>query len=443
MTDTNMSRSPVRWILILFACIVPLAGCGSGGNNDQHPKTASFAVMSDTHLYDGATLGTTGAEFASTTLQENKLLAESGEILSSAITAISSSGVDFVLVTGDLTKDGERINHEMMASRLAGLKAGGKKVFVIPGNHDINNPNALSYTTSPPTKVATVSPAEFERIYADYGYRDALYRDSASLSYIAEPVPGIWLLALDSCIYTDNLSQGTATTSGTLDATTRAWVINRLNDAKAKGKVVIGMMHHGVLEHLTNQSLVYPEYLLNNWQEVSAEFASHGLRIMFTGHFHSHDATMRDFNGSQLYDIETGSLVSFPNAYRTATYDFDAGQLSIQTEKITVIPSHPADFATYARAASTGNLNVITRQMLSLSPYNLTEPNLTSVSNLLVAGLMAHFEGNESPSIITMLAYQALVDNSDTATHQLGLTLESLWTDLAPADNALTIALGK
>jgi 3',5'-cyclic AMP phosphodiesterase CpdA len=427
--------------LILIVTTLLLAGCGSEYSNYQPSRTAKFAVLSDTHLYDGATFGVGSQEFIATSVRENKLLSESVEILSGAITTISSSDIDFVLVTGDLTKDGERKNHELMASKLAELKAHGKKVFVIPGNHDINNPLALSYTTSPPSPVANIGPAEFERIYADFGYRDALFRDPDSLSYIAEPVPGMWLFALDSCLYASNAYQESPTTSGAFGNATRMWIIARLVDARSQGKVVIGMMHHGILEHFAGQSVEYPEYVLNNWREVAADLSGHGLRTMFTGHFHATDITSQKFSGSLLYDIETGSLVTYPNSYRIAEYNFNRNELSLHSERVSSIPAFSGNFVAYSQKTSKNNLKEISMRTLSIPPYSLEEPTLSTVSQYIVSGLMSHYSGNEVPSFFSMTSFQALSDSANPATHALGHALESLWTDLTPADNSLNISL--
>jgi len=208
----------------LIAAALLLSGCGDGGGS----RSAKFAVLSDPHLYDGETLGTAGADFAAYLEADPKMLAESGEIVSAAVDLLKAAPLDFVMVAGDLTKDGELASHRLMASKLAALRASGRKVFVIPGNHDINNPQAVSYKTSPPSPVARVSPEEFRRIYAEFGYNDALFSDPDSLSYVVEPVPGVWLFAIDSCEYANNPNQVAPTTAGSLSDATLAWLMDRL-----------------------------------------------------------------------------------------------------------------------------------------------------------------------------------------------------------------------
>ena len=248
---------------LLASVLLTLGGCG-GDNNTPDATSAKFAVMSDVHTYDVATLGgvtngvVTSPEFAAYIASDRKMIVESAEILDSAVNDLKSKTLDFVLITGDLTKDGEKVNHQLLATKLAALKASGKKIFVIPGNHDVNNPDAISFKTTPAVKTATVTPAEFKTIYADYGYNAAIATDPNSLSYIAEPVQGVWLFALDSIQYDNNLTKGSPTTAGAFKPATLTWILDRLAAAKQQNKKVIGMMHHGILEHYTGTNRAVP-----------------------------------------------------------------------------------------------------------------------------------------------------------------------------------------
>ena len=123
---------PVLLLATALAC---------GGHNQDSSKVpvgkASFAVMSDTHVHDTATLGASGAEFEAYLAQDRKMIVESQETLDATLTDLKTQKLDFLLITGDLTKDGEKVNHQLMASKLAQVRALGTKVFVIPGNHDV------------------------------------------------------------------------------------------------------------------------------------------------------------------------------------------------------------------------------------------------------------------------------------------------------------------
>ena len=56
-----------------------------------------------------------------------------------------------LLVSGDLTKDGELEGHKEFSARLQQVQKDvpGMKVYVINGNHDVRNENAR--TSTPPT----------------------------------------------------------------------------------------------------------------------------------------------------------------------------------------------------------------------------------------------------------------------------------------------------
>lgn len=403
---------------------------------------AGFGVFSDPHLYDGAALGTTGADFEQYLAGDRKLIVESQEILDVVLAQLQQSNLDFVLVSGDLTKDGERINHQLLADKLAVLKKSGKKVFVIPGNHDINNPHALNYHTSPPQHEEMVDPAQFKQIYAQAGYSDAISTDPASLSFIAEPVPGVWLFALDSCKYDTNLSDEYPFTGGQYSSATLSWIVDKLNEARARGKRVVGMQHHGALEHFAGQSLQFPEYVLTNWQETAQTFAENGLNLVFTGHFHANDVTTCAIGTTSLTDVETGSLVTSPVPYRVVDYTAANNSYAITTKRVTSIPSHPTDFTAYAQSYLMTGLNGLTAYQLSQPPYNLSGAALNYVAPLVAAGLGAHYAGDETPDAATQAAYLGLMNSANPLQVMLGQSLYALWNDPAPADTNVTITLG-
>ena len=96
----------------------------------------SFAVISDIHAYNSS-LGSSGAAFQRTMDSEQKLLLDSEDLLDFAIKEIVSAGdIRFVLIPGDLTKDGELVNHTIVGEKLKAFTDAGIAVYVIPGNHE-------------------------------------------------------------------------------------------------------------------------------------------------------------------------------------------------------------------------------------------------------------------------------------------------------------------
>ncbi len=408
-------------------------------------QSMSFAVFSDPHYYDAA-LGTSGEAFETYLAGDRKMLRESPAILDAVLTAITADkSLDFVLIPGDLTKDGELSSHQKFAEEIRELEKHGINVYVIPGNHDVNNPHAYAYADTEDIPTDTVSPETFAEIYGDFGYDEALYQDTDSLSYIAEPAPGLWLFALDSCRYDENLTLGKPVTSGRFSETTLNWIITNLEKAQIQGKKVMAMMHHGLLEHFTGQSQANPgsEYVIENWGTVSETLAKAGLSLVFTGHFHAQDITSETWESDgktyTLTDVETGSLVTYPSPFRKVTRYLN-DEYRIESENIREISydTSPLSFPEYAEDYLESGLYDLAWYSLTLPAdqggYGIPAEQAQILAPMITDAFKAHYTGNENPSGEALAAISTFLDSSDPTTLILGQTLYSLWTDLEPDD---------
>jgi hypothetical protein len=402
--------------------------------------SARFAVFSDPHLYDAA-LGTEGSAFQGDMDSDRKLLPESREILETALRQVKELGVQFLLVPGDLTKDGEKQDHLLMAEELAGLARAGVRVFVVPGNHDILNPHAVRYSGATRARVPNVTPGEFAEIYRNAGYGEALFRDPESLSYVAEPVTGLWLLAVDSAAYANNPGRSTPETGSGLTPARVAWIETMLGMALGRQKAVIVMMHHGVVEHFVGQEKYFSRYLVNNWRKASDMFASYGVRAVFTGHFHAQDIALRRTpSGRTLYDIETGSLVTFPDPIRLVTIDAADQKMRIRSSFIEDIPSFAergTSFREYSRDfVEAGTAKIAVRTMKS---YGISGPEAETLAAQVTAAFAAHFRGDEHFQGTEMIRTSGLSPLAGLAVGLRKDLIASLWTDTEPPDNDLVI----
>jgi 3',5'-cyclic AMP phosphodiesterase CpdA len=216
MKKKYFSHNIIILILILTTCLSPsISYYIKAQTNTQYTfnqsttenitmyPNAKFSVISDLHYYDNS-LGTTGDAFENAFKSDRKLLKNSSELLDFAVDNILKSDSKFVLVSGDLTKDGELVCHQKAAQTLSRLREHGIKVFIVPGNHDVNNSLSYKYEGGKSISVPNITPTQFVDIYKDCGYNSAIYRDSNSLSYVAEPVDNLWVVALDTCRYKEN-----------------------------------------------------------------------------------------------------------------------------------------------------------------------------------------------------------------------------------------------
>jgi len=428
--------------IILSCVLIAVIGCKKS-NTDSSTTTKStykIAVLSDIHYMDPSLLVSDGSAFQDYLKKDRKLLAESDAILRETIAELLVAKPDLVLISGDLTKDGERVSHNSVASLLTQLTSQGIKVRVIVGNHDVDNPFALQYNGANTTPVPTVTADDIKSIYSNYGFSDAIYSDPNSLSYVSEPIPNLWLLCIDACEYYNN-NDTTDVTAGTIKPETMTWALARLAEANTKGKTIIGMMHHGILEHFSGESVMFPEYVVQNWTTTSDQLMNAGLKIMFTGHFHANDITKKTSGTKVLYDIETGSTVTYPCPYRMFTYLKDS-MLSITTNHITTINYaglNGVPFTTYAENALQVGLDTISKLTLMAPPYNAPQAMAIAVAPRMRNAMMAHYAGDEVLSATEDTLIQATLRQAGPLAPMLNMYLMSLWTDLPPKDNALTI----
>ena len=87
----------------------------------------------------------------------------------------------------------------------------------------------------------------------------------------------------------------------------------------------VATFHHNALPHFEQEDDILKDFTLYNWEYAVKRFLDMGVRYTLTGHMHSSDIMQyTDPEGRTLYDLETGSSVSYssPRRYLTITrYD--------------------------------------------------------------------------------------------------------------------------
>ncbi len=396
--------------------------------------TVRFAVMADPHYYSPS-LGTSGPAFANmmATTTDVKLLLDSVEILDTAVNTLLDERPDFVLACGDLTKDGELVSHREFATKLRLLLAAGIPVLVTNGNHDINNTHAQSFLGAVEQPAEQVTHLDFADIYQDLGFGTAIARDAHSLSYVAEPVPGLWILVLDSCRW-----QGRARVGGRLRSETLRWAVDMLEQARQAERAVIGMMHHGLLEHYPGNRRFYSKYIIDNDIVVAEKLAKAGLQTVFTGHFHAQDVQRKRWpDGSYIYDIETSSLATFPCSMRIVEIDADQ-RMRIRPLPVKVTASQGREFRQYARryCYDTG----VTMAQRRLRKLGIPAKHAAKIAPQVIDAFEAHVTGNEQKPD-RVLDLDGVSPWAKFVMRQRRPLLEGLWAQEGPPDNALDIQL--
>jgi len=358
-----------------------------------------IVVLSDPHVMAPELLVNEGTAWTSYMEGQRKLVDYSQRLFDEMIGMIKRDlRPGLVLISGDLTKDGELLSHQYVINKLDELRAMGIKTLVIPGNHDRgNNNNAVYYDGSRTTAASVATNDWFATQYANYGYGADSDREATSLTYACEPIEGLVVIGVDSG------------TNGNVSDTTLEWVVEKARTARTNGKELIAMMHHPLIPHFTGVDYFVESAVIKNYETVRNTLADAGIRVVFTGHFHTSDIA-KDWNADktkEIYDVNTGSLISYPCDYRVVTLQSNLSELAITTEHIKELVSGDK-FAEEAKSRLKASVQAIVAAQGTA--YSLVAPTAAEA-------FIIHAEGNEaenaeSAGILSTLINAAIIGQS-------------------------------
>ena len=282
-----------------------------------------FGIISDPHIALPETIWDSPNRF--------HLVEVSIPALEFVLAELATLNLDFLLLPGDLTQHGESLNHTWLAQRLAQLPYPS---YVVPGNHDVITAQGGDRTLSLP---------EFVQVYQEFGYTPrtagafsaaSIHPPAAQPYYAQEVMPQVWLIGLNSIAFD---AEGHQLYTGMLDAAQLRWLEKTL--AELAGALVMVMVHHNVIEHLPGQAEhgMGRRYMLQNAPELRRILEAAAVPLLFTGHLHVQDVAHQ----AGLWEVTTGSLVSFPHPYRVMQMSQDTQgrwQLSIESGRVRSLP---------------------------------------------------------------------------------------------------------
>lgn len=301
----------MRILISLFALLAALA--------PTVRAEGTFVIATDLH-YISPALTDHGAYF--TRMLENsdgKVTAYIDELTDAFLSQVIARRPDGLILSGDLSFNGARRSHEDLAAKLRAVRDAGIPVYVIPGNHDLYSYAAASFSGDSYTRVDSVTADEFAGVYHDFGFDAALSRDPFSLSYVAEPVPGVRLLMLD--VNARNMA-------GAVPQNTFDWLEGELQRARQDGAKVIAVSHQNLLAH---SSLLSSGFVIANASLLCSLYERYGVSVNLSGHIHmQHTAASR----AGLPEIATSSLAVSPCQY--GVLSIADGMAQYRTEAVNV-----------------------------------------------------------------------------------------------------------
>lgn len=385
-------------------------------------KELNFAVMSDMHYYTKELAGGYNEAFmdsVKTALAREPY--QSVGIVDSALAAVAehakTNGMKYLVLSGDLTSNGEYDAHVALAAKLEAFEAEtGIQVMVINGNHDINRDKAKTYASGKAEAARQTTPEEFKEIYKNLGYDLAYHTYTPStgkanmLSYSVR-ADGYRFIVMDTGKYSSDVTdsgEDVAETAGCLTSEATDWVLNEIAEAKAAGETVIGVNHHNFVPHFDAEYTIIRGFVIDDWQELTDKLTDAGMHFAFTGHIHDSDIarTITD-DGETLNEICTDSLTAFPNYFREVSASTDANgktTMKVTSQDVDCVKAVTVNGETYAQ------------------PYRIQSLGDTFFGKDGLEGTARNLIGGYAESISEQAASEGML----SALASLGLDLESM-----------------
>ena len=318
LNDRNSKRGKIVKVAlpaIILVTLLALAAvlCFSFPNGIIIPKNKETTVFiaTDLHLFSNNLVSENNQVYIKKNFTSDGRVQEYDYALVEAlISEVNEKKPDFLILTGDLTFNGERDSHLELSRLLTEIES--TKVLVIPGNHDMYSQGAVSALNDSTQPTENITAEDFRQIYANYGYTGAYSYDNTTLSYIYEIDDDKWALMLDTTLSRYNEENDYSITGGKLEASTLLWLEKHLAYAKANGISVISFTHHNLLSH--NDRFV-SNYTLQNSEQIVEIFDKYNVALNFSGHLHIQSIKQASAKNQTIYDICGGSLLDYGNRY--------------------------------------------------------------------------------------------------------------------------------
>ena len=382
-----------------------MADCWSG----------QVAVLADPHLHDtGAGLsygfGTRDCfRSLAETSASTRVFNEGGAALVRALDILVQRDVRLVMIAGDLTDDGQAPNWRAAADLLDSYsQRHDMRFFLTPGNHDqwygAGKPLRQKMVSADGTtfavsgdksdETARFAPEMFQIGQADvlnyasgFGFcrhSDDLYWETPfgtsdelanrfgllsrsglesikalDLSYLVEPVEGLWILAIDANVYLPDSNgwRDFATEGWIAVLRHKAWLLDWIRDvsrrAKESGKQLMCMSHFPACDVLDGVTGGLAERVMPT-SDVARTLAHTRMGLHFSGHWHINRTGLQTAGDDWLVNVAVPSTASFPAAIKLV--DIQETRARIETLRLGAVPGFDAAFQHYLAEHPTSQL---------------------------------------------------------------------------------------
>lgn len=271
-------------------------------------KKTSFWVISDTHLIADS-LHDDGQAFSQMQkTSQGKDLYYQETALSAFVRMAEEKKPAAIIVTGDVTFNGERVSAERFAEIFKPLTK--TKLLVLPGNHDIYDGWAREFHGKKQYYAGQISPRMWRNIFRT-SYETAVSVDNNSLAYSVQLNPDYLLILADSNDYGNEESSTAPATAGFLGKEQRKWIKEQLQYASQNNLRVIFCMHHNLYAH---NPAVNKGYMVDDYRELRKLLAQYNVKLVFSGHIHAQNI-MSPQNSCPATEVVTACFCSNDQGY--------------------------------------------------------------------------------------------------------------------------------
>ena len=271
-------------------------------------KKTSFWVISDTHLIADS-LHDHGQAFSQMQkTSQGKDLYYQETALSAFVRMAQKKKPAAIIVTGDVTFNGERVSAEKFAEIFKPLEE--TQLLVLPGNHDIYDGWAREFRGKKQYYAGQISPRMWRNIFKT-SYKNAVSVDDKSLAYSVQLNPNYLLILADSNDYGKEEATTAPATAGFLGREQRRWIKAQLQYASENNLQVIFCIHDNLYAH---NPAVNKGYVVDDYRELRKLLAQYNVKLVFSGHIHAQNIMLPQ-DPCPATEVVTASFCSNDQGY--------------------------------------------------------------------------------------------------------------------------------
>lgn len=355
-----------------------------------------IAIISDAHIQDTLLLRSMDAQLHSTRLFNENYFA-----FTAALEDVAKRGIRYVILPGDMTDNGQQRNIELV-NRILRLYAKNKNMnfFVMTGNHDPARPftvkdslgdmkwwgyKEIMHELSDWGFSPRPDYMYWETPFSSYSYPDYAFKTAAreadisrrtyriegvkslvpDASYLVEPLPGLWLLAIDASVYPvlkateDHAAAFGAARVGYTEIFQRkgyllSWIKKITAQARKYNKTLITFSHYPMVDYNRGSADFLKQLAPTGFDldripssGISDTLADAGVKLHLGGHLHLNDEAVHVSRcGNTLKNIQIPSIAGYLPAYKIVEIDNNT-VVDVKTVVLDSVPGFNHFFARY------------------------------------------------------------------------------------------------